>query len=149
MYMDPDILEAHDVRLQEKYKVIKANEPRFEHYMADDAELLLTSYGTTSRVCRSAINNLREEGCKVGMMRPITAWPFPSAGLSNLPQSVKAILDVEMSAAFHMVDDVRLSLTRDVPIFTTGRWGGYSPTVRQVEEKCKEILKGPAGREVS
>ncbi|MCL2009015.1 MAG: 3-methyl-2-oxobutanoate dehydrogenase subunit VorB [Synergistaceae bacterium] len=141
MYLDPEILEAHNTRLQEKYKIVKANEARFEHYMADDAELLLTSYGTTSRVCRSAINNLREEGYKVGMMRPLTVWPFPSAGLSRLPECVKGILDVEMSAAFPMADDVRISLTRNIPIFTTGRWGGFSPTVRQIEDKCREVLR--------
>ena len=142
MQLNPDKLEAQDTHLQEKYRCIEANEARFEHYMVEDAELLLTAYGTTSRVCRSAINNLRASGYKAGMMRPITAWPFPSEGLSKLPDSVKAILDVEMSAAFHMLEDVRLSLTRDIPLFTTGRWGGYSPTVRQVEEKCVEVLKG-------
>ena len=141
MQLDPDALEEHNAHLQEKYSLIRANEERFEHYRVDDAELLLTSYGTTSRVCRSAINNLREEGYKVGLMRPVTAWPFPASGLSNLPESVKAILDVEMSAAFQMVDDVRLSITRHIPIFTTGRCGGFSPTVRQVEEKCKEVLE--------
>jgi len=142
MRIEPEKLEPHNTHLQEKYNRIKANEARYEHYMVEDAELVLTSYGTTSRVCRSAINNLRAEGYKVGMMRPITAWPFPSAGLSNLPGSVKAILDVEMSAAFHMADDVRLSLSRDIPVFTTGRWGGFAPTVRHIEEKCKELLKG-------
>lgn len=146
MLLTPELLEAHNTHLQEKYKRVKANEARFEHYMVDDAELLLTAYGTTSRVCRSAINNLRGEGYKVGMMRPITAWPFPSAGLSKLPESVKVILDVEMSAAFPMATDVRMSLTRDIPILTTGRWGGFSPTVQHVEEKCKEILKGSVDR---
>jgi 2-oxoglutarate ferredoxin oxidoreductase subunit alpha len=142
MQLDPDVLEAHDTRLQQKYAKIKEAEARYEHYKVEDAELLITSYGTTSRICRSAVNNLREEGYKVGMMRPITVWPFPEKGLSNLPGSVKAILDVEMSAAFQMLDDVRLSIKRDIPMFTTGRWGGYSPTVRQIEEKCKELLKG-------
>ena len=144
IYLGPDILEAHDTHLTEKYELIKANETRFEHYMADDAELLLTSYGTTSRVCRSAVNNLRKDGYKVGMMRPITAWPFPTEGLSKLSESVKAVLDVEMSSTFQMSDDVRLALASDIPVFTTGRWGGFSPTVRHVEEKCKEMLKGLA-----
>ncbi|MDR3264425.1 MAG: 3-methyl-2-oxobutanoate dehydrogenase subunit VorB [Synergistaceae bacterium] len=141
MQLDPDKLEAHDTHLQEKYGRIRASEPRFEHYLIDDAELVITAYGTTSRVCRSAINNLREEGLKVGMVRPITLWPFPSAGYSDLPKSVKGILDVEMSAAFQMVDDVRLATLCDLPIATTGRWGGYSPSVRQVEEKCRELLE--------
>ena len=146
MYLNPEKLEEQVTHLYEKYERIKANEARFEHYLVDDAELVITSYGTTSRVCRSAINNLRAEGYKVGMMRPITVWPFPTAGLSKLPASVKAILDVEMSADFQMANDVRLSLSRDIPVHTTGRWGGFSPTVRHIEEKCIEVLKGSAGQ---
>ena len=141
MQLDPDKLEAHDTYLQKKYARIRAEETRFEHYKLEDAELLLTSYGTTSRVCRSAINNLRAEGLKVGMVRPLTLWPFPSAAFSDLPKSVKGILDVEMSAAAQMVDDVRLATCCDLPIAATGRWGGYAPSVRQVEEKCRELLK--------
>lgn len=141
MQLDPDKLEAQDTHLQKKYAQIRANEARFEHYRIDDAELVITSYGTTSRVCRSAINNLREEGYKVGMIRPTTLWPFPVAAFADLPKSIKGILDVEMSAAFQMVDDVRLATLCDLPIATTGRWGGYSPSVRQVEEKCRELLK--------
>lgn len=140
MHMDPDKLEAHDAHLQKKYARIRASEPRYEHYMVDDAELIISAYGTTSRVCRSAINNLRAEGHKVGMVRPLTLWPFPSAGFSDLPKSVKGILDVEMSAAYQMVDDVRLATSCELPIATTGRWGGYSPSVRQVEEKCRELI---------
>jgi len=144
MRIEPERLEPHNTHLQEKYRRIEANEARYEHYMIEDAELVLASYGTTSRVCRSAINNLRAEGHKVGMMRPITAWPFPVAGITSLPGSVKAILGVEMSAAFPMSVDVRLALheaSRYIPLFTTGRWGGFAPTVRHVEEKCKELLK--------
>ncbi|MDR1378574.1 MAG: 3-methyl-2-oxobutanoate dehydrogenase subunit VorB [Synergistaceae bacterium] len=141
MQLEPDRLEKHNTYLQEKFARLQANEFRFERYKVEDAELLLTSYGTTSRVCRSAINNLREEGYKVGMMRPMTLWPFPAAGLSSLPNSVKCILDVEMSPAFPMVDDVRLATSCSLPIATVGRWGGFSPSVRQVEEKCKELLK--------
>jgi 2-oxoglutarate ferredoxin oxidoreductase subunit alpha len=127
--------------MQEKYTLIADNEARYEHYMMDDAELVVTAYGTSSRICRSAVNNLRAAGLKVGMIRPLTLWPFPSAAYSDLPKGVKGILDVEMSAGFQMVDDIRLSTLCDLPIATTGRWGGHSPTVRQVEEKCKELLK--------
>ncbi|GHV46348.1 3-methyl-2-oxobutanoate dehydrogenase subunit VorB [Synergistales bacterium] len=141
MYMDPDQLERHDTKLQEKYALITSSETRFEHFMIDDAELVVTAYGTTSRICRSAVNNLRAEGLKVGMVRPLTLWPFPDAAYSSLPKSVRGILDVEMSVGAQMVDDVRLATLCDLPIAATGRWGGHSPTVRQVEEKCKELLK--------
>jgi 2-oxoglutarate ferredoxin oxidoreductase subunit alpha len=140
MLMDPDKLEPHDTYLQEKYARIRANEARFEHYEIEDAELAVTAYGTTARVCRTAIKNLREEGFKVGMVRPVTIWPFPTAAYSGLPKSVKGILDVEMSSAFQMLDDVRLATSCELPVATTGRWGGHSPTVRQIEEKCKELL---------
>jgi len=141
MQLEPDKMEPYSTYLQKKYANIQANEPRFEHFMVDDAELLVTAYGTSSRVCRSAINNLRAEGFKVGMVRPITLWPFPTAGYSNLPKSVKGILDVEMSSAFQMLDDVRLATLCDLPVAVTGRWGGYSPSVRQIEDKCKELLE--------
>jgi 2-oxoglutarate ferredoxin oxidoreductase subunit alpha len=141
MRIEPEALEPHNTYLQEKYRRIKENDARCEHYKVEDAELVLTAYGTTSRVCRSAINNLRAEGYKVGMLRPLTVWPFPSASFSNLPGCVRAILDVEMSAAFRMADDVRLSLSRNIPVLTAGRWGGFAPSVRHIEDKCKEMLK--------
>jgi 2-oxoglutarate ferredoxin oxidoreductase subunit alpha len=139
MLLNPDDLEPHCAHLQKKYATIRANEARCERYQVDDAELVITAYGTTSRVCRSAIVNLRAEGYKVGMLRPLTLWPFPAAAFT-LPKSVKGILDVEMSAAFQMVDDVRLATLCDVPIATEGRWGGYSPSVRQIEERCKALI---------
>ncbi|GHS88016.1 3-methyl-2-oxobutanoate dehydrogenase subunit VorB [Synergistales bacterium] len=141
MLMNPDELERHNAKMQEKYEIISSSEARYEHFMVDDAELVVTGYGTTSRICRSAVNNLRDKGLKVGMVRPLTLWPFPNAAYSDLPKSVKGILDVEMSAGFQMVDDIRLATLCDLPIATTGRWGGHSPTVRQVEEKCEELLK--------
>ena len=140
MHLDPDKLEAHNLHLQEKYAKIKENEQRWEHYMMDDAELMITSYGTTSRICYSAISNLRDQGFKVGMVRPITLWPFPDKGFENLPGSVKKILDIEMCSSFQMLDDVKLATKCRLPFETFGRSGGNSPSVREVEDACKKAL---------
>lgn len=141
MQLNPDLCEAHNIHLQAKYAKIKENEQRWEHYMLDDAELVIASYGTTSRICYSAILNLRAAGFKVGMIRPITLWPFPVKGFENLPKSVGKILDIEMSASFQMLDDVRLATTCKYSYETFGRSGGNAPSVREVEDACKKAFK--------
>jgi 2-oxoglutarate ferredoxin oxidoreductase subunit alpha len=140
MQLDPDLLEAHNIYLQKKYGEIKEKEQRWEHYMLDDAELMVAAYGTPSRICYSAISNLREQGYKVGMVRPITLWPFPIKGFENLPKSIKRILDIEMSASFQMSDDVRLATSCKYPLETFGRFGGCAPSVKEVEDACKRAL---------
>ena len=140
MHLDPDKLEAHSFYLQSKYKKIKESEQRYEHYMLEDAELVITSYGTTSRICYSAISNLRQQGFKVGMVRPITLWPFPVKGFEALPLSAKRILDVEMSSSFQMTDDVKLVTNCNIPVETFGRCGGHAPSVKEVEDACKKAF---------
>ena len=140
MHLNPDKLEAHNVHLQAKYAKIKENEQRWENYMLDDAELVIASYGTTSRICYSAIANLREKGYKVGMVRPITLWPFPVKGFEAIPKCAKKIIDIEMSASFQMADDVKLATGCKIPVETFGRSGGYAPSVREVEDACIKAL---------
>jgi 2-oxoglutarate ferredoxin oxidoreductase subunit alpha len=140
MQLNPEKLELHNIHLQKKYAKIKENEQRWEHYMIDDAELVISAYGTPSRICYSAIENLREQGFKVGMVRPITVWPFPVKGFENLPHSVRKILDIEMSASFQMADDVRIATGCKYPFETFGRSGGCAPSVREVEDACKRAL---------
>lgn len=140
MYLSPDELEAHNVHLQKKYNNVRATEQRWESFMTDDADLVISAYGTTSRICRSAIVNLRAEGLKVGLIRPITLWPFPVKGFEALPGCVKKILDVEMSASFQMCDDVKLAVKCKLPVETFGRSGGNAPSVREVEEACRKAL---------
>lgn len=138
--LDPDELEAHVTHLQKKFSKIRAEEQRFERYQVDDAELVVVSYGTTSRMVRTAIDSLRDEGMKVGMIRPISLWPYPTIGFENLPKTVKGLLDIEMSAEFQMVEDVKLAISCRLPVATFGRWGGHAPSVREVEDKCRELL---------
>lgn len=118
-----ELLE-HNRRLQEKYRLIEEGEMRSEAVEAGDAELLLVAYGTPSRTCRAALREFRQRRYRVGLFRPVTLWPFPSAALASAAKDARAVLVVEMSAG-QMIEDVRLSLAgRAVPIDLLGKPGG-------------------------
>jgi len=138
--LEPDPLEEHNRRLQEKYRRIEKNEVRHESYMMDDdVELVMVAYGTTSRIVRSSLKALRAEGIKAGMIRPITAWPFPYEPFKKLPPSVKSVLAVEMSCG-QMVEDVKLGVAERFPVHFYGRCGGNAPSVEEVVRAAKETL---------
>ena len=143
IYIDPDVLEAKNIELQEKYKVIEENEVRYEAYGLEDAEIVITAFSTCSRISKNVIRQAAEMGIKVGMIRPITLWPFPSkiinetAALSN----VKAFLDVELNAG-QMIEDVRLAVNGQKPVYFHGRMGGNLPTQKEILDKIVEIHKG-------
>ncbi len=131
--------EQFNHKLQAKYKEIQKNEVRLEKFDCDDAEYLLVAYGTSARVCQKAIQLAREEGIKVGLLRPITLFPFPTNEINALADQVKGILAVEMSAG-QMVEDVRLSVEGKVPHW--GRMGGIVPTPEEVVENLKSKIIG-------
>jgi len=139
LYLDPEELEAHNWKLQAKYAKMAEQEKRFESYMAEDAEILIAAYGTVARIARTAINELRGEGVKVGLFRPITLFPFPYDPLENLPASVKQILTVEMSCG-QMVEDVRLAVGKDRPVSMYGRVGGMTPSVDEIKDQVRKAL---------
>jgi len=134
-------LEKHNWDLQKKYQHMKDNEQRYELYKCDDAELVMVAYGTTSRIVRSVVNQLREQGIKAGLLRPITIFPFPEKALAQLPESVKAFMAVEMSAG-QMVEDVRLAVNGKQPVHFYGRTAGVIPTPAEIINKAKEIMGG-------
>ncbi len=138
--LSPDGLEDLNIILQKKYEEIKNNEQKWEELMIDDAEIVLVSYGTSSRIAKSAIAKLREEGYKVGLIRPITLWPFPVKAFSNADK-YKAFLSVEMSAG-QMVDDVRLAVNGRAPVEFFGRMGGNIPSPEEIIKKVKEMHGG-------
>ena len=123
-------------RLQEKFKVIKENEVRYETYNLDDAEIILVAYGSMARVCQSAMNMARAEGRKVGMIRPISRWPFPEVAFEGIVG--KKFLVCELSAG-QMVEDVKLSVEnkRDVSFF--GKLGGTTPSPKVILEQIKKM----------
>jgi len=142
LYLQPEKMEQHVNRLADKFGEMEAKEQRSETYLAEDAEILLAAYGTTSRVCRKAVDMAREEGIKVGLFRPISLWPFPVCALQQALGEVKGILTVEMSLG-QMIEDVRLAVNGKVPVDFYGRVGGMVPTSRDVFEKIvafREVL---------
>jgi 2-oxoglutarate/2-oxoacid ferredoxin oxidoreductase subunit alpha len=126
-------------KLQEKYNLIKELEVRFEEYQTDDAEYLLVAYGTSARVSQKAVHIARENGIKVGLLRPVTLFPFPSKRINELADHMKGILSVEMSAG-QMVEDVLLSVNGKVPVRHYGRNGGIITTPEEVVENLKSIF---------
>jgi 2-oxoglutarate ferredoxin oxidoreductase subunit alpha len=139
--LDPNGQEDFIRRLQSKYEKIKKNEVRFEEFHCDDAEFLLVAYGTSARVCQKSVLLAREQGLKVGLLRPITLFPFPSERLGELAGKVKGILSVEMSSG-QMVEDVLLSVNGKVPVVHFGRMGGIITTPDEVVESLKSNFIG-------
>ena len=136
-----DELVALNRKLQAKYREIEKNETRFEEYKTDDAEIVLVAYGIVSRFCKAAIDTLREEGYKVGLLRPITVFPFPSEPISKLAEKVRAILTVEMSEG-QLVDDVRLAVNGKTRVDFFGSGGGKYTTPDDIVEKVKKDYFG-------
>ena len=139
----PDLAE-HNRELQKVYREIERREPRAELHDTADAALVFAAYGTCARLCREAVDALRDEGLKAGMFRPITLWPFPSKKLQNAVKKAKRVVVVEMSAG-QMIDDVRLALADRVPIEFVGRMGGEAPSVKELVALGRKFL-GKKGR---
>ena len=138
---DPPVLERMNVERFERYAKIKENEQRVEEYLCDDAEIMIVAFGASSRVSRSAIDKARSEGVKVGLIRPITLWPFPDKTLKKHIDHVKVFLDVEMNMG-QMVEDVRLATECKRPVEFYGRTGGMIPTTKEVYDKIMSINGG-------
>ena len=135
--LDANVMEQNNIRFQAKYAEIEKNEVRFEEINCEDADYLLVAFGSTARVCLKAMDLAREQGIKVGLLRPITLWPFPSKALNKYADEVKGMLTVEMNAG-QMVEDVRLAVNGKVKVEFYGRLGGIVPTPDKVFEALKE-----------
>lgn len=131
IYLEPDLMEAHIRRLEEKYQQARQAEARYELYQAEDAEVLLVGYGIVSRVLRTVVDMARAHGVRAGLFRPITLWPYPSAALARTAASARRVLVVELSTG-QMVEDVRLALNGKVPVEFYGRYGGNVPSVEEI-----------------
>jgi 2-oxoglutarate ferredoxin oxidoreductase subunit alpha len=139
--LDPDRHEMFNRKLVAKYNEIREKEVRFEEFQCDDAEYLLVAYGTSARVCQKSVQIAREQGIKVGLLRPITLFPFPTKRISDLADRVKGMVSVEMSAG-QMVEDVLLSVNGKVPVYHFGRMGGIVTTPEEVVESLKSKFIG-------
>ncbi|MBD3335668.1 MAG: 3-methyl-2-oxobutanoate dehydrogenase subunit VorB [Candidatus Eisenbacteria bacterium] len=139
IFLAPDELEAHIHKLYEKFHRIEEDEVRFEDYHTEDAELIVVAYGIVSRVAKTAIDRAREEGIKVGLLRPVTLWPFPTGRLQELADQAQRFLVSEMSMG-QMVDDVRLALLGKKPVEFYGRAGGNVPSAADLYEKIRSLV---------
>jgi len=135
--LDPHKQEVFNHKLQAKYKEIEEKEVRFEEIQTEDAEYLYVAYGTSSRICQKAVQLARAKGIKVGLLRPITLFPFPSKRLLELSKQVKGILTVEMSAG-QMIEDVKLAVQCSIPVEHYGRMGGIIPSPGEIVTALEE-----------
>ncbi len=143
IFLDTDELEEHNAKLQAKYRRIEEEEVRYEAYHTEDAELVLMGFGIVSRILRSVVDRAREEGLKMGLLRPKTLWPFPKQAIEDVTSSANKILTVELNFG-QMVGDVRLVVNGRIPVEFYGRQGGNVPTVEEIYEVAKTHLGAPA-----
>jgi len=148
LYLNPEELENKILERFARYAVIENEEPRWEEYFTEDADILLIAYGASSRVARSAIAEVRKNGVRAGLLRPVTLWPFPKKRIMELSRKASAILTVEMSMG-QMVDDVKLAVECRLPVYFYGRTGGMVPTPAAIAQKIMRILKGERENENS
>lgn len=140
LFLKPEELEVENFKRYEKYKLIEEKEAMYEEYMMDDAEICIVAFGIASRVSKNAIDDARKKGIKVGMIRPITLWPFPKKALLAASDKVKAFVSVELSMG-QLIEDVELSIRCKKPVLLCNRTGGMIPTVENVLEKIYEADK--------
>jgi len=144
IYLEPEELERHNQKLQEKYHRIEMNEVQHESYLIEDAKVIAVAYGIVSRILRSAVELARQRGIPAGMLRPITLWPFPAQAIAEASKHAAAFLVAELSNG-QMVADVRLAVNGRVPVHFYGRSGGMVPSTEELVEQLEKAwntLKG-------
>ncbi len=139
--LDSEVQEQLNHKLQAKYRKIEENETRFEEIQTEDAEYLFVAYGSSARICQKSIQILRDKGIKVGLLRPITVWPYPTKRIAELAKQVKGMLAVEMSAG-QMVIDVKLAVNGLIPVEHFGRYGGVIHSPNEVADAMEQKIIG-------
>jgi len=138
--LSPEELEQWNLNRYARYKVIEEKEPMYEEYMMDDAEICIVAFGIAARVSKNAIVEARKKGLKVGMIRPITLWPFPTKALKAAAEKCKAFISVELSMG-QMIDDVKLAIECKKPVYLCNRTGGVIVSSNEVVAKIEEVSK--------
>ncbi len=143
IYISTEELAAHNDVLQATYKEVTENEQQWEYYNCENAEFIITAFGTVARIAKSAINELKEQGINVGLVRPITVWPFPYDAVSKAvnAESVKAVLDVELNEG-QMLQDVKLAVNGAKPVDFYGHCGSQMPTTDEIVSKIISMKEG-------
>ncbi len=144
LYMGRDDVEKNNLLLQKKYRLIANHETRLATQDLEDAKFALVAYGSMARIVQGAVDALRRQGCKAGLIRPISLWPFPSKELAKISLSVRKMLTVEMSYG-QMVEDVRLSVDKKCDVGFYGRSGGGIPTEKQIVREALKMIRKKKG----
>lgn len=131
--LEADVQERHNIHLQKKYAEIEANEARYSTYKTEDAEHLIVAFGCMSRIGEAVVDYAREQGYKLGLLRPITLFPYPKAAIEALIPQLKSIMSVELNAG-QMVEDIKVIANGRVPVNFYGRQGGMIPDPEEVFE---------------
>ena len=139
LILNPGGMEQRNYELNKKYELIEKNETRYEEIMLDDAEIVMVAYGTASRIARSAMEQAREEGIKVGLLRPITIWPYPSEPISKIADRIDNFLVVEMSLG-QMWEDVKLAVEGRAKVHLHGRTAGGIPQQDEIVAQLRKVL---------
>ena len=137
----PEELEQQNFARYERYRQVEENEVMVEEYRMDDAEIAVVAFGIAARVSKNAINAAREQGIKVGLIRPITLWPFPKNTLLAAADHVKHFISVELSMG-QMIEDVELAIRCKRPVTLCNRAGGMIPSPEQVLQSIKDAQGG-------
>ena len=140
LFLKPEELEQFNFDRYERYAQIEKNEVMYEEYMMDDAEICIVAFGVAARVSQNAIDEARKQGIKVGMIRPITLWPFPKEALNKAADKVKSFISVELNMG-QMIDDIELAIRCKKPVLLCNRSGGMIPTTENVLDKINEAVK--------
>ena len=146
LHIQPEKMEDINLRLQAKYRTIEETEIRFEEFQTGDADILLAGYGLVARIAMKAAELAREKGLRVGVIRPITLYPFPYARIRELAGTVSSVLTVEMNAG-QMVEDVRLAVEGRVPVGFYGRMGGIIPGPEEIVREITTLVAGTRRRQ--
>lgn len=138
IYLDPEVLEWHNRKLQAKLETIRREQVHYHEYQIEGTEYVVVAFGTCGRVAETAVKQARAQGIKVGLLRPISLWPFPGRRLAELAERARGFLVVEMNAG-QMVEDVRLAVSGKAPVKFYGRMGGMVPLPDEVFEEIRKL----------
>ena len=141
LYLKPDELEMKNIQRYERYKLVEENEPMWEEYMMEDAQYCVVAFGIASRVAKNAVVAARAEGIKVGLIRPITLWPFPKKALAKAADQVDGFISVELNMG-QMIEDIRLYTGCKKPVGLCNRCGGMIPSPDEVLASIRRATKG-------
>jgi 2-oxoglutarate ferredoxin oxidoreductase subunit alpha len=145
LWLGEGVLEELNNKLRDRYEQIEKNEVLYEQYEVEDADIVVVAYGIAARIVSGAVDRARQEGIKVGWIRPITLWPFPMEQVSRAANELRIFFVVEMSNG-QMVEDVKLAIAGKAPVVFYGRPGGGFPTVDEILGKIRQLTLRPKSR---